>query len=1252
MKNNFTARVLMALALLMAPVMTMWSQEVNEKFSMTTQMFLNGLKEQAEQTTAASRRAHVRRMPDGKVRPKQRRLIASPDTVGGVAYISCFVHLKDAADLSAVRALGVEVEESFDGLDFVTARVPVDQLEPLAGLDNVTRIKVARRMRPLTDAARQTTNVDDLLTESPDALALGVTSQYDGTGVILGVIDTGIDFQHAAFKDKDGNSRIKRAYVYTGSGKGKEYTTVTSSEPTTDDKAEDHGTHTASTAGGSSVIVSGKTVSVTDDHANATYGGMAPGADLYLAGVNGLEDTYLTAALEKMVAYADNQGKPLVVSNSWGSGWGPRDGTGEYATLVSQYFGKSHPNRVILFAASNDAGHRTGDEGGGFFVRKSSANSSSPLGTIIRTDGEGGDYYTGLIACAWSDSELNCKLYVLDNSTGKIKKTWTVTKETSSFSNLKDYYYGSMTVYIDQEDGKHQLAVYSEEGIESEGDYTLAIEVYPASGNADVNMWAGDWSYFTNHLSTSGHPWTAGTDDMCVSDEATIPDAISIGAYVSKDEVKNSQGKTNSYSSGTLGDIAYYSSYATAELSPTGLAYPWISAPGAQIVAAVNHYNKSGDYSYFGGYKNDLVVNSTNSPYGVMEGTSMATPVAAGIVALWLQASLEANAQHKNLTVNDVKEIMQLTAIKDSYTAGANASHFGNGKIDALAGIQYILGTTGSPLIKATPASIDFGSANFATKTYTETLSVRGYNLNDNVNLNLSDNANFTLSRTTIAQSAATEGLDVTITYAPQTAGTHTATITLTSEGADDVVVPLTATAKPATPTIIADSETLTFATGLDEPKSKAIEVAGEFLTDDVAVTLTDANGVFSVDKSSITDGKVTVTFKSADEGSYTATLMLSSTGAEPVNISLSATASAVSDETIDFTAQGYANAESVTSTSGTNCEATFEKGSNKNNSPKYYDKGEAVRLYGGNTMTIASATNTIIRIELTFGSGDGNNGITTDVGAYDDGTWTGSASSVTFTVSGTSGHRRIQKVKVFFEGDGGGTTPGPDPVLVPGSYALVTDASTLKAGDKILIAYINEETKHVLSTTQNNNNRAATGEVTLNSDGTLTPGEAAQVITLEKAGNNYLFNVGTGYLYAASSNSNWLRTETEADDNAKAAISISDGSATITFQGSNTRNIMRYNPNSGTPIFSCYASTSSVKSAPQIYRQVSAPATLKGDVDGDGDVDNVDVMLTVSYILGQNPTGFIKAAADMDGNNVVDITDLTAIITAALQRP
>ena len=1241
----------------------MWGQEVNEKFSMTTQMFLNELKVQSKQQTAALRRTPVRRSHDGTKMPKQRRLIASPDTVGDVAYISCFIHLKDAGDLSAVRALGVEVEETFDGLDFVTARVPVGELESLAEVDNVTRIKVAKCMRPLTDVARQATNVDDALTESPDALALGVTSKYDGTGVILGIIDTGIDFQHIAFKDKDGNSRIKRAYVYSGSGKVKEYeeSEITSSSPTTDDKSEDHGTHTASTAGGSSVIVSGSTVTVTDDHANATYGGMAPGADLYLAGIKDLDDSYLTSALQRMVNYANEQGKPLVVSNSWGSGWGPRDGTGEWAELVGQYFGDDHPNRVILFASSNDAGHKTGNEGGGFFVKKSSVSSTSPLGTIIRTDGDGGDVYVGLMACAWSTKKLKCDLHVL-NKMGEIQKSWTITKAvTTKFSGLSDYYDGSMAVYIEQDDysKKWQLAVSTDDyGIEStkSGTYTLAIEVYPVSGSADVNMWAGDWSYFTNHQTTAGHEWTEGTDDMCVSDEATIPDAISVGAYVSKDSVKNYLGTNNKYDAGTLDDIAYFSSYATADQSPTGLAYPWITAPGAQLVAGVNHNHTKGDYSYFDGCLTDLVVNNKSNPYGVMQGTSMSTPVAAGIVALWLQASLDANAQHKNLTVNDVKNIMKETAITDSYTTeGANASHFGNGKIDALAGIQYILGTAGGLVIKATPKSIDFGSNTFATKTYTKTLKVKGLNLEGDVNVNLNDNENdvYTLNQTSITKDAAAAGVDITITYAPQEAGTHEATITLSSDGADDVVVPLTATAKPATPTIIADAETLTFTTGLDKPVSQTIGVLSEFLKDGVTVTLADADNVFAIDKPSITKEEseegatVTVTFQSADAGTFSGTVTLSSPEAALVTVALSGTASEISNETIDFAAQGYSNAESVESISGTNCAVIFDKGTNTHD-PKYYETGNAIRLYGGNSMTIASEGNKIIKIELSFSSkDDGTNAITTNVGTYDDGTWTGRASSVTFTIDGTKGHRRVQKVKVTYEG-GSDTPEPPGPVAGYGNYALVTDASTLAAGDKILIAYINEDndTKLVLSTTQNKNNRAATEDVTLNSDGTLKPGDDAQVITLEKNGSNYLFNVGDGYLYAASSTKNYLKTKTTADDNAKATISISrDGRASIAFQGTNTNNLMRYYPNNNSPIFSCYESNTTTGKAPQIYRQVSAPEVSKGNINGDEKVDFEDVKMLISWLLGQNPAGFIKDAADMDSDGNVDITDVTAII-------
>ena len=123
--------------------------------------------------------------------------------------------------------------------------------------------------------------------------------------------------------------------------------------------------------------------------------------------------------------------------------------------------------------------------------------------------------------------------------------------------------------------------------------------------------------------------------------------------------------------------------------------------------------------------------------------------------------------------------------------------------------------------------------------------------------------------------------------------------------------------------------------------------------------------------------------------------------------------------ESVDFTAQGYSNQQEITSYEGTDFTVTFNKGTNSN-VPKYYTTGAAIRVYGGSYFTVSSAK-TISKIVITFGSGDGSNAITTDVETYSNGTWTGSATSVKFTIGGTSGHRRIAGIDVTFDD---GTTP------------------------------------------------------------------------------------------------------------------------------------------------------------------------------------------------------------------------------------
>ena len=210
-------------------------------------------------------------------------------------------------------------------------------------------------------------------------------------------------------------------------------------------------------------------------------------------------------------------------------------------------------------------------------------------------------------------------------------------------------------------------------------------------------------------------------------------------------------------------------------------------------------------------------------------------------------------------------------------------------------------------------------------------------------------------------------------------------------------------------------------------------------------------------------------------------------------------------------------------------------------------------------------------------------------------------------------------------------------------TFELVTDASMLKAGDEIMIAYVDVENEicMALSTTQNPNNRKATTDVELIEYSTLEAGFDVQIITLEKAGNNFLFNVGDGYLYAASSSSNWLRTEDEADDNAKAAITIENDTATIVFQGENTRNHLRYNTNVqngvSNPMFSCYEKASSHHFAPMIYRKVAS----SGDVNGDGEVNLEDVEVLASLMV----YGDTDSSCDIDGDGEVTLKDITKLV-------
>ena len=92
----------------------------------------------------------------------------------------------------------------------------------------------------------------------------------------------------------------------------------------------------------------------------------------------------------------------------------------------------------------------------------------------------------------------------------------------------------------------------------------------------------------------------------------------------------------------------------------------------------------------------------------------------------------------------------------------------------------------------------------------------------------------------------------------------------------------------------------------------------------------------------------------------------------------------------------------------------TFIDGTNPT---KYFNNGNAIRLYAGGKLTV-TGTN-ISKIVFTFGTGDHSNAITVSTGSFNTDTWTGNANSVEFTVGGTSKHRRIAGIKIESEGAG-----------------------------------------------------------------------------------------------------------------------------------------------------------------------------------------------------------------------------------------
>ncbi len=286
--------------------------------------------------------------------------------------------------------------------------------------------------------------------------------------------------------------------------------------------------------------------------------------------------------------------------------------------------------------------------------------------------------------------------------------------------------------------------------------------------------------------------------------------------------------------------------------------------------------------------------------------------------------------------------------------------------------------------------------------------------------------------------------------------------------------------------------------------------------------------------------------------------------------LAFTATRAATTTITFNNKGQGDVTSNAATTVNGFTVTCTDGTSANTWNKSNTY-----AAIQSGGTITIESSQNTISKMVIectsgtyTYGAGTSFTDGTNSIGVYsvsdNTGTWTYLAGTNKVIITNRNSNQvRLKTINITYS-DGSSSETG--------SYTLVTDAGQLSAGDNIIFANTSDEGQgFAMSTTQATNNRPRTA-ITILGNHTLDPTDQTEVFTLEGSTGAWYFRTHDNrYIYAASSSSNYLRTKDNKDDNAKAAITYTDGVASVIFQGSNTINRLRYNSSSG--IFSCYAS-------------------------------------------------------------------------------